>query len=323
MGENKKVVLGVDIGGTYTKLGLADRKGKLYYEDSVPTDQFENPQDLVNTIHKQVHSFISGDANEYNLIGIGVGAPNGNFYTGNIEFAPNLLWKGVVPLASIINDTFNLPTQLTNDANAAAIGEMIFGAAQNMENFLMITLGTGLGSGLVVNGSQVYGHDGFAGELGHVCAVEGGRMCGCGKRGCLETYVSATGIKRTVFELLATETTETVFRAIPFNDLESKQISEAAEAGDPIAKKAFKITGKMLGKALADTVAHISPQAIFLFGGLALAGDWIFEPAKKSMEENLLEIFRGKIKILPSALLHKNIAVLGAAALAWKNIEQD
>jgi glucokinase len=315
---SKQAVIGIDIGGTYTKLGITDKSGKLFFEDSIETDKYDDPNSFAEAIYKLIQK--RPGKNKLEIKGIGIGAPNGNYYTGNIEYAPNLIWKGVIPFAEIFSTRFKLPVALTNDANAAAIGEMIFGAAQKMENFLMITLGTGLGSGLVVNGKLVYGHDGFAGELGHVCVREKGRACGCGKRGCLETYVSATGIKRTVFELLATETDESVFRGISFNDLDSKQITIAANNGDLIAKKAFEKTGRMLGKSLADTVAHISPQAVFLFGGLALAGNWIFEPTKAAMEENLLEVFRGKIDILPSALQHKNIAVLGAAALIWKEL---
>jgi glucokinase len=315
---SKQAVIGIDIGGTYTKLGIADKSGKLFFEDSIETDKYDDPNSFAEAIYKLIQK--RQGKNKLEIKGIGIGAPNGNYYTGNIEYAPNLIWKGVIPFAEIFSTRFKLPVALTNDANAAAIGEMIFGAAQKMDNFLMITLGTGLGSGLVVNGKLVYGHDGFAGELGHVCVREKGRACGCGKRGCLETYVSATGIKRTVFELLATETDESVFRGISFNDLDSKQITIAANNGDLIAKKAFEKTGRMLGKSLADTVAHISPQAVFLFGGLALAGNWIFEPTKAAMEENLLEVFRGKIDILPSALQHKNIAVLGAAALIWKEL---
>ena len=249
-----------------------------------------------------------------------LGAPNGNYYTGNIDFAPNLPWKGTIQFAELFKKQFKLPATLTNDANAAAVGEMIFGGARGMQNFLMITLGTGLGSGLVVNGGVVYGHDGFAGELGHVCARENGRACGCGRRGCLETYVSATGIKRTLFELLAEENDKSRFRDMAFNEVESLDISIAADEGDPVAVKAFKKTGYILGKSLADTVAHISPETIFLFGGLAKAGKWIFEPTRDSLEENLLEVFKGKIKVLPSALLDKNIAVLGAAALMWNEL---
>jgi glucokinase len=318
----KDAVIGMDIGGTYTKVGIADREGNLFYEDVIETDRYDNPNLFAEAIYQLINNYLADNQDKIDIKGIGIGAPNGNYYTGNIEYAPNLIWKGVIPFAQIFRSKFDLPVTLTNDANAAAIGEMIFGAAQNMNNFLMITLGTGLGSGLVVNGQLVYGHDGFAGELGHVCVVENGRVCGCGKRGCLETYVSASGIKRTIFELLASEADNSCFRGISFHDLDSKQITTAANNGDIIAKKAFKKTGKILGRALADTVAHISPQAIFLFGGLALSGKWIFDPTKAAMEENLLEVFRGKIKILPSALLNKNIAVLGAAALIWKELDQ-
>ncbi|MCF8224980.1 MAG: ROK family protein [Bacteroidales bacterium] len=312
-----EVVLGIDIGGTYTKFGIVDRDGSLHYEDDIETDKYKDPGQFAFALHEIIHHHLSENNNDFDLKGIGIGAPNGNYYTGNIEQAPNLLWKGIITLSDIFEKKFGVPAVLTNDANAAAIGEMVFGDAKDLKNFLMITLGTGLGSGLVVNGQLVYGHDGFAGELGHVCVRQNGRKCGCGKRGCLETYVSATGIKRTVFELLATETDASVFRDMTFSDLDSKQITEAAEKGDPIAIKAFNITGEILGKSLADTVAHISPAKIFLFGGLALAGKWIFEPTKKHMENSLLPIFSNKIDILPSALLHKNIAVLGAAALMW------
>ncbi len=319
---SKEVVIGIDIGGTFTKLGIADRAGNLYYEDTIETDTFEDPNAFVDAIHSLIKKTLKKNKEAFSIKGVGIGAPNGNYYSGNIEFAPNLVWKGVIPIAEIFSNKFDLPVALTNDANAAAIGEMVFGAAQNMKNFLMITLGTGLGSGLVVNGNLVYGHDGFAGELGHVTVVEEGRMCGCGKRGCLETYVSATGIKRTLFELMATETEDSPLRNISFNQLEAIEITKAANKGDVLAQKAFDKTGMMLGSALANTVAHISPQAIFLFGGLAKAGKWIFEPTKVSMDQHVLEIFRGKIKILSSALLDKNIAVLGAAALMWKEMAQ-
>jgi len=318
---NMEVVVGIDIGGTFTKLGLVDRDGSLYYENSIETDKFDDPKSLVAAIHGLFEDFLSNNNGSYEIKGVGIGAPNGNYYSGNIEYAPNLVWKGIIPFAEIMKLKFDLPVVLTNDANAAAVGEMVFGGAKEMKNFLMITLGTGLGSGLVVNGGLVYGHDGFAGELGHVSVEDNGRICGCGKRGCLEAYVSATGIKRTVFELLASEDDSSCFRKISFHDLDSKQITVAANNNDPIATKAFQRTGYILGKSLANTVAHISPQTIFLFGGLALAGKWIFEPTKEAMENNLLEVFRNKIDLLPSALLHKNIAVLGAAALMWKELE--
>jgi glucokinase len=226
----------------------------------------------------------------------------------------------VIPLAKLVVERFKVPVAITNDANAAALGEMMYGGAKTMKNFIVITLGTGLGSGIVVNGGVVYGHDGFAGELGHVNVHEDGRQCGCGRKGCLETYVSATGIKRTVYELLARRNDESELRSIPFTDLTAKNISEAADRGDPIALRAFEMTGKILGKSLADVIALFSPEAIFLLGGLALAGDHIFKPARAHMENNLLTIFRDKVKILPSGLVDDNAAVLGAAGLIWKEI---
>jgi glucokinase len=317
-----EVVLGIDIGGTFTKLGLVDKSGVLLMEDEVRSTEHESIVEFIAEIHRHVEQSILKLEEPVLLKGIGVGAPNGNFYSGTIEHAPNLVWKGIIPFVDLMEKQFGIPTVVTNDANAAALGEMLFGHAIGLDNFIMITLGTGLGSGLVVNGSLIYGNDGFAGELGHVRAVDNGRQCGCGKRGCLETYVSATGIKRTVFELLADENVDSAFRKIPFSKLKPKLITSYAEEGDPIAIKAFERTGFLLGRSLADSVAHISPAKIFLFGGLAKAGKWIIEPTKKSMEEHLLPIYRSKIDILPSALLYKNIAVLGAAALSWKQLER-
>lgn len=319
---SKEVVLGIDIGGTFTKLGLVDKTGTILLEDEVRSTEHESIEAFISDIHRHIKERIGEMEAGIQLMGIGVGAPNGNFYSGTIEHAPNLNWKGIIPFVELMEKEFGIPAVVTNDANAAALGEMLFGDAVGLENFLMITLGTGLGSGLVVNGGLIYGNDGFAGELGHVRAVDDGRQCGCGKRGCLETYVSATGIKRTVFELLADENSPSAFRKIPFSKLKPKLITGLAEEGDPIAIKAFERTGFLLGRSLADTVAHISPAKIFLFGGLAKAGRWIIEPTKKSMEEHLLPIYRDKIEILPSALLHKNIAVLGAAALSWKQLEK-
>lgn len=320
MGE--EVVLGIDIGGTFTKLGLVDKSGTILMEDEVRSTEHETIEAFIADIHHHIHQGIREMDGKIELMGIGVGAPNGNFYSGTIEHAPNLTWKGIIPFVELMEKQFGIPAVVTNDANAAALGEMLFGDAMGLENFVMITLGTGLGSGLVVNGGLIYGHDGFAGELGHVRAVDNGRQCGCGKRGCLETYVSATGIKRTVFELLAEENMDSAFRKIPFSKLKPKLITALAEEGDPIAIKAFERTGFLLGRSLADTVAHISPAKIFLFGGLAKAGKWIIDPTCKSMEEHLLPIYREKIQILPSALLHQNIAVLGAAALSWKQLKR-
>jgi len=317
-----EVVLGIDIGGTFTKIGLVDREGKIHFEDEISTRGYDTIEEFIHALHKHVIQSLEQFETPLLMLGIGVGAPNGNYYEGTIENAPNLAWKGRIEFVKLMEKQFHLPILVTNDANAAALGEMLFGDAGDLKNFAMITLGTGLGSGLVVNGDIIYGHDGFAGELGHVLVYDHGRQCGCGKRGCLEAYVSATGIKRTVYELMAEENVESEFRNIPFSRLKPKKITSLAEAGDPIAIKAFERTGFLLGRALADTVAHISPARIFLFGGLAKAGKWIIDPAKKSMEEHLLPIFRNKIDIVPSALLKKNIAVLGAAALIWKRLDK-
>jgi len=319
---NREVVLGIDIGGTYTKYGLVDQSGRIYMEDEISTRDHKVIEDFIVALHQHLDAHIDNNKNEFNIKGIGIGAPNGNYYTGSIEYPPNLVWKGKIEFVKLMENEFGIPAVLTNDANAAALGEMLFGAAKGLNHFIMITLGTGLGSGLVVNGEIVYGSDGFAGELGHILAVENGRQCGCGKRGCLETYVSATGIKRTVFELLAEEITESDFRKITYSRLNPKMINTLADKGDPIAIKAFEKTGELLGRCLADSVAHISPSKIFLFGGLARAGRWIINPTKRSMEKHLLPIYRDKIDIVPSALLNKNIAVLGAAALSWKRLEQ-
>jgi len=319
-----EVVLGIDVGGTFTKMGLVDRLGKIHFEDEVPTTGYASIELYIEALHRYVVHSLDQHESDFHIAGIGVGAPNGNYYTGCIEHAPNLAWKGVIEFVRLLEQQFQIPSVVTNDANAAALGEMLFGGAKGLNNFVMITLGTGLGSGLVVNGDVVYGHDGHAGELGHVRATDNnGRQCGCGKRGCMEAYVSATGIKRTIFELLAQENVDSDFRKIPFSKLKPKLITAMAESGDPIAIKAFERTGFMLGRSLADTVAHISPSKIFLFGGLAKAGKWIIDPAKKSMEEHLLPIYRGKIEIVPSALLKQNIAVLGAAALIWKKLDRE
>ena len=256
------------------------------------------------------------------LIGVGIGAPNGNFYKGTIEFAPNLPWKGTVNLVEKMKRFFpTLPVIVTNDANAAAVGEMVYGGARGMKDFLVVTLGTGLGSGFVANGQLIYGHDGFAGELGHVTVSHTGRVCGCGRKGCLETYVSATGIKRTIFKLMADSIEDSEFRHVTFTDLTAEMITKAALNGDPLAIEAYEYTGMLLGRALADAVSITSPEAIFLFGGLAKAGKYIFEPTKKYMEMNMMPIFRNKVKLLPSGIDGKNAAVLGASALAWQHVQ--
>lgn len=316
----KEVAIGIDIGGTFTKYGIIDKVGNCLVDGSISTTQ-EKDLDKYLKLLKLTIDKAALNLNETIAIkGIGIGAPNGNFYRGTIEYAPNLSWKGVVPFIEEFTKLYDLPMFLTNDANAAAIGEMVYGGAKNMKNFIVITLGTGLGSGLVVNGELVYGHDGFAGELGHLTVIRNGRMCATGRRGSLETYVSAPGIKRTVFELIADSLEESEFRDVTFNQLNAKMISDAAHRGDKIALEAFEKTGRILGEALADSVAHTSPEAIFLFGGLANAGDLIFEPTKRHMEENLLKIFKNKVKILPSELTETNAAVMGASALVWKEL---
>ena len=322
----KKLVFGVDIGGTNTAFGLVDEAGDIYAESVVPTKKFLYFDDypaFVVELYESMQRLMDSLSFEFDLLGIGIGAPNGNYYTGTIEFAPNLVWKGVLNIVEKIKRYFpTVPVIITNDANAAAVGEMVYGGAKGMKDFLVVTLGTGLGSGFVANGKLIYGHDGFAGELGHVVVNKTGRICGCGRKGCLETYASATGIKRTVFKLLADHIEDSEFRRISYDDLTAEMITKAALNGDPIAIEAYEYTGKLLGEALADAVALTSPEAIFLFGGLAKAGKYIFEPTKKYMEQNLLAIFRNKVKLLPSGIDGKNAAVLGASALVWQSLKE-
>jgi len=339
----KRVSIGIDIGGTNTAIGVVDSEGNVLYErkPQMPTPQkAENPHmtqavsdalvskyvsDLTKEIKKAIE-VVKQINPQIEVIGIGIGAPNANYYTGTIEYAPNLPFVGVVNFASLIHNNF--PefkfVKLTNDANAAALGEMIYGGAKGMKNFAMMTIGTGLGSGLIVNGDLVYGSDGFAGECGHVTVVPEGRLCGCGGHGHLEAYCSATGIKRTVYELLAKyNPSASPLYNIPMNEMSSKIVFDAAEKGDHIAKEVFQITGEILGRALADTVHYLSPEAIFLFGGAAAAGDYIFKPTKESMERHLMPVFRNKVKILPSELKESSAAILGASALVWKEIEKN
>ena len=320
--NKKELTLGIDIGGTNSAFGFVDRNGECIVEASIPTLS-ENPaEDLFKRLKEKVDEIYKGlIKNDYKLLGIGIGAPNANYYKGTVELPPNLKWE-IVNIVEISEKIFSLPTVITNDANAAAIGEMKFGAAKGMKDFIVITLGTGLGSGVVVNGELVYGADGFAGEIGHTIYDYDGRECGCGRKGCLETYASAPGIKRTVFELLANSNEPSELRKISFEQLTAKMISDAALKGDKIALQAFDFTGKVLGLKLADSVAHLSPEAIILFGGLALAGDLIFAPTQKYMEENMLNIFKNKVKLLPSKLTKGNTAVLGAAALIWNELEK-
>ncbi|MBN2174557.1 MAG: ROK family protein [Bacteroidales bacterium] len=317
----KKVAIGIDIGGTNTVLGLVDQEGHVLTRHAIPTETHPDYKIYMNLLTGAIRNLIDTGGKNLEIAGIGVGAPNGNYYNGTIEFAPNLKFKGIVPVVDVLKESFDYPfIILTNDANAAAIGEMIYGGAKGMRDFIMITLGTGVGSGIVVNGEMVYGHDGFAGEIGHTIVDPNGRDCGCGRQGCLETYTSAPGIKRTVFELLSQMIEPSILREVSYEKLSAKMIDEAARKGDVIALEAFEYTGEILGLKLADAVAHTSPEAIFLFGGLAQAGELIFEPTRRYMEEMMLNIYKNKVKLLPSELPPGDAAILGASALVWKEM---
>ena len=318
----KEITIGIDIGGTNTKFGIVDRAGNVLIQDSIPTQQFDEFNDYLNRISQELHKALNTLGSSYKLIGIGVGSANGNYYKGTIEHATNLKWKGIIPLAELLTAEFDVPSLVTNDANAAAVGEMVYGSAKAMKDFIVITLGTGLGSGIVSNGQLVNGKHGIAGEIGHTTVNYAGRYCNCGKRGCLETYVSATGIKRSVYKLLADHLEPSELRGISFDNLSTKMITEAAMRGDVVAREAYEYTGRILGIKLAETVVHTDPEAIFLFGGLSLAGDLIFKPTIKHMEANLMPVFRGKVKVLPSGLQNQAAPILGASSLVWNYLDQ-
>lgn len=316
--------IGIDIGGTNTAFGIVNRRGEIFAQGRLHTQDYKTVPEFIATLQEHLLPIIEEYGKEH-ISGIGIGAPNANYYSGEIALAPNLPWKGSVPLRNLVKTALDLPVAITNDANATAIGEMIYGSARGMKDFILVTLGTGVGSGIVANGQLIYGHDGFAGELGHVIAVRDGRQCGCGRKGCLETYSSATGIVRTAKEILGTSTEDAGSMPsgwlLPMykrgEEITSSCIHKAALEGDPIANAIFDFTGKILGQTLADAVAFTSPEAIILFGGLAKAGDYILKPTKRYMEENLLAIYKDKIDIIPSGLSERDAAILGAAALAW------
>lgn len=332
----KKLAIGIDIGGINTAFGLVDEQGDLYAESVISTKKypyFDDYPDYVKDLCEAMHTMAGSLSFEYELTGIGIGAPNANYHRGTIE-SPANLWKfrpeeterdesrRIFPLAADMEACFpGVKVLMTNDANAATLGEMVYGNAKGMKDFVMVTLGTGLGSGFVSNGAMIYGHDGFAGELGHVNVDRHGRRCGCGRCGCLETYVSATGIKRTVFELMSSMNEPSELRDIAFADFDASMVTTAASHDDPIAVEAFRRTGEVLGRALADVVALTSPEAIFLFGGLAKAGKYLFEPTQWYMEENMMLTFKNKVKLLPSGIQGKNAAILGASALVWQQEE--
>lgn len=316
--EMKPNVVGIDIGGTNTVFGIVDQKGTVLASNSIKTQAYQELDNYMNALCDGIAKLVADTCGMDKIQGIGVGAPNANFYTGNIEHAPNLPWKGIVPFAKMMSEKLGVPVALTNDANAAAIGEMKYGVAQGMKDFIMITLGTGVGSGVIANGQLIYGHDGFAGELGHVIVERNGRPCGCGNKGCLETYTSATGVARTAREFLEKRANEdSLLRKIPADQITSKDVFDAAKAGDTIAKDIFAFTGEVLGAALADFIKFSSPEAIVLFGGLAKSGDLLLVPLKKAMEDNLMPIFKNKVKVLFSGMKDADAAVLGASALGW------
>ena len=309
--------IGIDIGGTNTKYGIVNHRGQIVFEGSIKTDAYPLIDDFIDALYGKLQPEIE-KLKDVNIVGIGMGAPNGNFYTGTIEYAPNLHWKGIVPLADLVTAKFGLTAKLTNDANAAAVGEFMYGAARGMKDFIMITLGTGVGSGIFANGELILGHDGFAGELGHTIVVPGGRVHpNTGSLGSLESYASATGVTITAKEYMTGTDEESVLRNVPMETLDSKMVFDAALAGDSLAKKVFMSTGDILGMALANFVMFSSPQAIILFGGLTKAGDILMKPVKDSMERNLLPIFRNKVQLIFSELKESDAAILGASALVW------
>lgn len=320
--DEKQFVVGVDVGGQTSKIGVVDARGEVLVQTVIRSDTYgADAEAFISALAKAIKALIKESGKEGQIRGIGVGAPNGNYYTGTIDFAPNLAWaaKGSVPFAKLLSAGLGgLPVSLTNDANAAAVGEMTYGVAKGMKNFIMITLGTGVGSGIVINGQVVYGHDGFAGELGHTCAVRhNGRSCGCGRTGCLEAYCSAIGVARTAREWLEANPEEkSLLREC--ENITSKDVYEAAKEGDALALRVFNYTGNMLGRQFADFVAFSAPEAIVLFGGLARSKEFLTEPIQKGLNDNVLSIWKNKVKILFSQLKESDAAILGASALAWE-----
>lgn len=317
---SKPYVLGIDIGGTNSVFGIVDARGQVVASDSIKTRKHSNFDDYVDELHTEVMRLLKATDAEDKIQGIGIGAPNANYYTGMIENGVNLPWGDNIALAEKVSRAFGgIPVSITNDANAAAIGEMTYGAARGMKDFIMITLGTGVGSGIVINGQVVYGHDGYAGELGHVIVKRNnGRTCGCGRTGCLETYASATGVARTAREFLELRSDPSTLRNLDIDTITSKDVYDAAMAGDKLSKEIFDYTGKILGEAFADFIAFSSPQAIILFGGLSKSGDLLLKPLRETLDKTVMSIFKGKTQIILSELKESDAAVLGASALGWE-----
>lgn len=317
---SKPYVVGIDIGGTNTVFGIVDARGVVIASSSIKTRKHSNIEDYIDELHLELTKLMEANDATDKVHGIGIGAPNANYYTGSIEEGVNLPWPTPIPLAKLVSDKFGIPCSVTNDANAAAIGEMTYGAARGLKDFVMITLGTGVGSGIVINGQLVYGHDGFAGELGHLIVKRNnGRLCGCGNHGCLETYCSATGVARTAVEFLDARASEpSTLRDKPADEITSKDVYDAAISGDKLAKDVFDYTGDILGAALADITKFSAPEAFILFGGLAKSGELLMKPLRESMEKNQMPIWRGKVRVLLSELKEADAAVLGASALGWE-----
>lgn len=317
---SKPYVVGIDIGGTNTVFGIVDARGVVIASSSIKTRKHSAIEDYIDELHTELTKLMEANDAVDKIHGIGIGAPNANYYTGTIEQGVNLPWPTPIPLAQLVSEKFGIPVSITNDANAAAIGEMTYGAARGLKDFIMITLGTGVGSGIVINGQLVYGHDGFAGELGHIIVKRNnGRLCGCGRCGCLETYCSATGVARSAREFLEARANEpSLLRNIPADEITSKDVYDAAIAGDKLAKDIFDFTGDILGAALADFTVFSAPEAFILFGGLAKSGDLLMKPLRASLERNLINIWKGKVKVLVSELKEADAAVLGASALGWE-----
>lgn len=317
---DKQYVVGIDVGGQTTKIGVVDARGQVLAQTVIRSDNYEEPEPYLDEVAAAVKKVVEEANVSGKVRGVGIGAPNGNYYTGMVEMAPNVVWARTtaVPVAKMLSTRLNgIPVALTNDANAAAVGEMTYGAARGMKNFIMITLGTGVGSGIVINGEVVYGHDGFAGELGHVRVVRNnGRLCGCGRTGCLEAYCSAIGVARTAREWLEMSEEPSLLRGI--DNISSKDVYDAAKEGDPLALRVFNFTGHMLGNAFADFIAFSAPEAIVLFGGLARSKEFLTEPILEAMNGNVLDIWKDKVKLVYSALKESDAAILGASALAWE-----
>lgn len=316
---SKPYVVGIDIGGTNTVFGIVDARGVVIASSSIKTLKHADVNAYLDELYTEVTRLLVANDAVGKVHGIGIGAPNANYYTGMIEKLVNIPWPTPLPMAQLVSEKFGIPVAITNDANAAAIGEMTYGAARGLKDFIMITLGTGVGSGIVINGQLVYGHDGFAGELGHlIMKRNNGRLCGCGRTGCLEAYCSATGVARTAREFLEIRTEPSTLRSLPIEAITSKDVYDAAIAGDKLANEIFEYTGNLLGEAFAEFTIFSSPQAIILFGGLAKSGELLLRPIRESMEKNMFHAFKGKVQILLSELKDADAAVLGASALGWE-----